>query len=95
MSDIQKWLVIAAVWVIAISLFMIGLGTRYAPHNGNNYPVVVDRWTGYLVTKGYADSSSSMGALGFEKLLKELKLSPTSVIPNETQNSSTEGQKAQ
>ncbi len=80
LNDLQKWLFIAAVWVIAAGTLMMGFGSRYAPHSAQGYPMALDRWTGHLIAKGFKDSSAEVNALGFERLLKDLQLKPEAVV---------------
>ena len=46
MSNLQKWFLIGAVCLIAVSLFMISQ-QRYMPLRET--PVVIDKWTGKFI----------------------------------------------
>lgn len=83
MTELQKWLAIAALWVIAISLFMVGMGSRYTPFPGDNSPFALDRWTGHLVAKGFANSKAQDCQSGYERLLNDLKLRPSATVPTQ------------
>lgn len=44
-NNIQKWIIVGAVCLIAISLFLITL-QRYAPISVLDMPATFDKWTG-------------------------------------------------
>ena len=46
MTNLQKWLLISAIWIIAISLLLGGL-SRYSYIS--NIPATFDKWTGTII----------------------------------------------
>jgi len=56
MNNTQKWLLIGAIWTIAISLFMIGL-QRYTPTNDVG---LLDKWTGIIFVRNPQKVKSSI-----------------------------------
>ena len=90
MDELQKWLSIAALWIVAIGIFMLGMGSRYAPFSGSTTPIALDRWTGHLVAKGFVETKAQDCQAGYEKLLEGLKIRPTATIPSGTSEQKTE-----
>ena len=44
MTNIQKWLIVIAVWVIAISMLLGSFRGKYQPYPGGGY--AINTWTG-------------------------------------------------
>jgi len=45
MNDLQKWLIIGAIWIIAVALLLGAFRGRYVISSGS-LPVAIDSWTG-------------------------------------------------
>jgi hypothetical protein len=81
MTKLQLRLTLAALWCIAAGLVLIAVTLRTVPLTIADYPMRYDRWTGKLLPLPIADETAEKAALGFERILKDLKITPTMVLP--------------